>query len=82
MKEIEVKMPIIEVAGGPGTGKSCIAYAIKNALKEYDIDCLITGCEDENPILLESSWKDRIKSLKGKSFVVRTKQIKRENCYR
>jgi energy-coupling factor transporter ATP-binding protein EcfA2 len=64
--------PKIEIKGSSASGKSSLAWMIKGALEMHEIKCEVTGCEDEDPGVLNASWQRRIKSLKGKTVTIET----------
>jgi hypothetical protein len=65
----------IQIKAGTGEGKSAVAWAIKKALSDAHIECQISGCEDEEEGVMEATWQDRLKSLKGKAIEIETIQI-------
>ncbi len=72
--------PKIEIKGHTATGKSSLAWAIKDALEAHGIKCEVTGCEDERPGAMDASWRKRIKALSGKTVTVETIQLRRDAC--
>jgi Mg-chelatase subunit ChlI len=68
-------IPVIQIHGRAGTGKSCLAFAIKDLLEKNGISVGITGCEDEKPGVMESTWQDRLNSLKGTTVLIATVQL-------
>ena len=69
-------IPKIIIKGKTGTGKSALAWAIKDTLKVYGIKCEVTGCEDELPGEMDASWQKRIKSLADKTITIETIQLR------
>lgn len=71
--QIKIKnAPEIKIFGETCSGKSALAYAIKDALNSYGIEVAITGCEDERVGALEKSWNDRIIALDGHLVIIET----------
>jgi DNA replication protein DnaC len=73
------KPALIKIIGYTGTGKSTLAWAIKNMLNKNGIKCNIAGCEDEIPGVMDTSWKKRMDSLKGKTIEIETIQAIRSS---
>lgn len=76
----------ITVESTAGAGKSCVAFAIAEALRQHGLECTIGGCEDEYPGAIERSWRERIKTVAaageptGKRTVeITTKQLRRDS---
>lgn len=66
----------IEIKGPAGSGKSCLAWAIKHILAQHGVTVQISGCEDEEPGEMDQSWSERLRSLQGKPISVTTIQTK------
>ena len=75
MKNPDVKVTIV---GGPGTGKSAIAFALKDILDEHNIASEIVGCEDEKKHVLHSTYNLRLGSMRSKKVLIETVQCKGE----
>lgn len=69
-----MKTPQIKIIGRTGSGKSSIAQAIKTSLAAHNINCEISGCEDERLGVMEATWKERLATLAGKSVSIKTIQ--------
>lgn len=67
----------ITVSGVAATGKSAVAFAIKDMLYKAGIGAVITGDEDEDFSVMEKTWESRLNSLKGKYIHIETKQVRR-----
>ena len=51
----------IKITGTTASGKSAVAYAIKNALAPFGVNVEeICGAEDEPAGVLEADWEDRM----------------------
>jgi len=72
MKEVKKSTLTIDITGGPATGKSSIALAIKKTLLCVGIIATIEGDEDEHPGTLESDWQERLKSVPSFGIKIRT----------
>lgn len=75
----------ITVESTAGMGKSCVAFAIADALRAHGLECTVGGCEDEVPGAMERTWRERIKTVAsakephGKRTVeITTRQLKRD----
>ena len=64
--------PEIKITGISGSGKSALAYAIKQSLESHGIHVAVTGDEDEIQGVLEETWKERLGCLKGGVVIVET----------
>lgn len=66
----------VTVESTAGAGKSSVAFAIADALKQHGIECTINGCEDEAPGAMERTWRERIRSVAkaGRAVNIETKQ--------
>jgi deoxyadenosine/deoxycytidine kinase len=53
----------IEIKGAVGSGKSALAYAIKHMLESHGLACEITGCEEEEPAMMQECWPTYIERL-------------------
>lgn len=53
----------IKIIGSAASGKSALAFAIKDMLDKYKINCVITGSEDEISGKMEKEWQKRLLSL-------------------
>lgn len=73
MKNPDVKITIV---GGVGTGKSAIAFALKDVLNKNGIASEIIGCEDERPYVMKATYKRRLKALFSKKVLIETIQCK------
>lgn len=65
----------------PEAGKSCLAFAIANLLKEYGIAYSTGstgGCEDEHPGVMEASWRAGIATVAktGRAVEITTRQLR------
>jgi uridine kinase len=72
MNEVTKKTLTIDITGGPATGKSAVAFAIKKTLHEFGIIATIEGSEDESPLVLENDWQARLESLPAFGIKIRT----------
>ena len=71
-----MNLPTIKITGATASGKSCLAFAIKNALESYGIKSEITGDEDEMPGVMEAEWKQRLTGLLGESITIETERTR------
>lgn len=71
----------ITVESTAGAGKSSVAFAIAEALRQHGLECTIGGVEDEYPGAMERSWRDRIKTVAGQKRPVEitTKNLRRDS---
>lgn len=69
-----MNQPSIKIEGPSMSGKSALAWAIQETLKQYGIVIKVTGCEDEEPYVMDKTWENRLKKLKNKIVVVNTKR--------
>ena len=54
----------IKIIGASASGKSAVAYAIKNALAPFGVNVEeICGAEDEHAGVLEADWEDRMNAI-------------------
>ena len=54
----------IKITGTSASGKSAVAYAIKNALAPFGVNVEeIWGAEDEPAGVLEADWEDRMNAI-------------------
>ena len=67
--------PEIKITGTTGSGKSALAFAIKEALESHGINVAVTGDEDEIQGVMEETWKKRLGCLKGEVVIVETKRV-------
>lgn len=67
--------PNVVITGTSGSGKSALAYAIKQALESHGINVAIVGDEDELQGTIVETWKERLGCLKGEVVIVETKQV-------
>lgn len=72
MSEVTKKTLTIDITGGPATGKSAVAFAIKKTLLAFGIIASIEGSEDERPETLENDWQARLESLPAFGIKIRT----------
>jgi len=66
--------PIIKITGETASGKSCLAFAIKDALADYGIKIEITGDEDEMPGVMEMEWEQRLSNFSGETIIIKTER--------
>jgi hypothetical protein len=69
--------PTIEIRGRTATGKSALAWAIRDALINHGVHCVLDGCEEENRGVLDATWRRRLACLKGGTVIVRTVRLDR-----
>ena len=70
----------IKITGTTASGKSAVAYAIKNALAPFGVNVEeIWGAEDEPAGVLEADWEDRMNAIAagGLSVNIETSQALR-----
>ena len=54
----------IKITGASASGKSAVAFAIKNALAPFGVNVEeICGAEDEHADVLEADWEDRMNAI-------------------
>ena len=54
----------IKITGASASGKSAVAFAIKNALAPFGVNVEeICGAEDEHAGVLEDDWEDRMNAI-------------------
>lgn len=71
-----MKLKII-IEGPCKSGKSTVAFAIKDLLKINNIQCDVSGAEDEYPGYMEKNWKKRFSQLKNIKVDIETRRVKR-----
>jgi GTPase SAR1 family protein len=62
----------ITITGPAGSGKSSTAWAVKNALLAYGLLPLVYDDEGETEEVMDSSWRARISSLRGREVEIVT----------
>jgi len=69
--------PIIEITikGEVGAGKSTICECIKRALKVEGFHNWTSSGEEEESLVFEATYRDRIKALSHRNLEIRIKQM-------
>ena len=65
-------LPSITITGIPGSGKSALARAIQEALREHGITCKLTGFESTEDPTIDATWQKRLTRLNGQTIDITT----------